>query len=71
MSAMVTNETTLKGIVCLYRYSPHSPGDGYYEIKTEQGDFLENVDQSELAGELRNYREQGYTLSKVGGGGVA
>ena len=35
MAAMVTNETVLKDIVCLYRYSPHSPGDGYYEIQTE------------------------------------
>lgn len=71
MSAVSIEENKSKNVICLYRYHPQSPGDGYYELTTEQGEFLGNVDQSELSGELRSLREQGYTISNTKGGGAA
>lgn len=38
MSVVVVSEATeTKGIICFFRRCPHSPRDGYYEIRTEQG----------------------------------
>lgn len=68
MSAVMATDAIQKGIICSFRRFPHSRGDGYYEIRTEQGEFLSNVDRAELTEELRDYREQGYTLSKIKGG---
>lgn len=68
MSAVMVSDADPKGIVCFFRRFPHSPGDGYYEIRTEQGEFLSNADTAELAEELRDYREQGYGLARITGG---
>lgn len=68
MSAVLVNGAVSKGIICSFRGFPHSPGDGYYEIRTEQGEFLSNADKAELMEEVRDYREQGYVLSKITGG---
>ncbi len=69
MSAVMVSEATeTKGIVCFFRRCPHSPRDGYYEIRTEQGEFLSNADVAELSGELREYRKQGYGLAQIKGG---
>ena len=68
MSAVMVSDTDTKGIVCSFHRFPHSPRDGYYEIRTEQGEFLSNADVAELSEELRGYREQGYVLAKIKGG---
>lgn len=68
MSAAMVSDANQKGIVCFFRRFPHSPGDGYYEIQTEQGEFLSNADVAELTEELRDYREQGYGLPRIIGG---
>lgn len=67
MSAVMENDAVQKGIVCTFRRFPYSR-DGYYEIRTEQGEFLSNADTAELMQEVRDYREQGYVLSKITGG---
>ena len=67
MSAVMVSDAVSNGIVCSFRRFPHSQ-DGYYEIRTEQGEFLSNADTAELMEEVRDYREQGYVLSKIIGG---
>lgn len=68
MSAVMVSDTGTKDIVCSFHRFPHSPRDGYYEIRTEQGEFLSNADAADLTEELRGYREQGYVLAKIRGG---
>lgn len=70
MNANVINEGGERSIICQYRYSPHSPMDGYYEMRTQEGEFLGNIDQSELMAELRSYQETGYSLSEIKGEGI-
>ena len=41
MSAVMVSDAVSNGIVCSFRRFPHSQ-DGYYEIRTEQGEFLSN-----------------------------
>lgn len=67
MSAAMVSDAVQKGIVCTFRRFPCSR-DGYYEIRTDQGEFLSNADTAELMQEVRGYREQGYVLSKITGG---
>lgn len=67
MSAVMASDAVSNGIVCSFRQFPHSR-DGYYEIRTEQGEFLSNADPAELMEEVRDYREQGYVLLKIIGG---
>lgn len=67
MGAAMASDASPKGIVCFFRRFPHSPGDGYYEIRTEQGEFLSSADEAELMEELRGYREQGYGLARIKG----
>lgn len=69
MSTVIASDADPKGIG-FFRRCPHSPRDGYYEIRTEQGEFLSNADAAELMEELRGYHEQGYGLAKITGGGM-
>lgn len=64
MSAIMVSDAVSNGIVCSFRRFPHSR-DGYYEIRTEQGEFLSNADPAEFMEEVRDYQEQGYVLSKI------
>lgn len=56
MSAIMVSDAVSNGIVCSFRRFPHSR-DGYYEIRTEQGEFLSNADPAELMEEVRDYQE--------------
>lgn len=71
MNEISINESQEKSVICRFRPFCGNFQDGYYELKTNQGEFLENVDVSEVMEELRKYRELGYSLARMKGGGVA